>query len=113
MDLDPKPITRYKVRIKYDVYTKNHDFGSFSIQFRHGVFWNGGIHWINPYDGNSSRFDIEQETLQAMPRPPLPEDWNSNNFRHFMESQGHMFFIDFNSSDYIIYQMEKDCSNGS
>ncbi|XWS59428.1 hypothetical protein CRYUN_Cryun08bG0120900 [Craigia yunnanensis] len=89
---------------------RNHDFGSFSIQFRHGVFWNGGIHWINPYDGNSSRFDIEQETLQAMPRPPLPEDWNCNNFRHFMESQGDLFFIDFDSPEYIIYQMEKDCS---
>ena len=40
----------------------------------------------------------------------IPEDWNSNNFRHFMECQGHLFFINFDSPEYIIYEMEKDCS---
>ncbi|XVF76139.1 hypothetical protein PTKIN_Ptkin13bG0242100 [Pterospermum kingtungense] len=89
---------------------RNLDFGSFSVKFRHGVFWKGGIHWINTDDGNSFRFDIEQERLQAMPRPPLPEHWNSYNFRHFMECQGHLFFIDFECPEYIIYEMEEDCS---
>ncbi|XP_021289779.1 F-box protein At5g07610-like [Herrania umbratica] len=69
------------------------------------------VHWISIHGGNSRRLDIKQETLQAMPRPPLPEDWNSINFRHFVESQGHLFFIDFDSPEYIIYEMEKDCSN--
>lgn len=86
------------------------DFGSFSIKFRHGVFWKGGIHWINTDDGNSIRFDIEQETLQEMARPPLPEHWDSKNFRHFMECQGHLYFIDFEYPEYIIYEMEKDHS---
>ncbi|OMO82451.1 hypothetical protein CCACVL1_11948, partial [Corchorus capsularis] len=47
---------------------------------------------------------------QAMPRPPLPENWNSDNFRHFMECQGHLLFIDFDSPEYVIYEMENDCS---
>ncbi|XP_022765795.1 F-box protein At5g07610-like [Durio zibethinus] len=68
------------------------------------------FHWVNCYDRNSSGFEFEQETLQAMPRLPLPENWNSNNFWHFMESQGHLFFIDFDCPEYIIYEMEKDCS---
>ncbi|XVE75905.1 hypothetical protein DITRI_Ditri12bG0129300 [Diplodiscus trichospermus] len=85
---------------------RNNDFGSFSTKFLHGVFWKGGIQLIDTYDGNFSRFDIEQETLQAMPRPPLPKVRNSNNFRHFMECEGHFFFIDFDFPEYIIYEME-------
>ncbi|OMO68478.1 hypothetical protein COLO4_29637 [Corchorus olitorius] len=89
---------------------KNQELDYLSANFQHGVYWNGGIHWLFTSDGISFRFDIEQETILHVPRPPLPEDWNPHNLRHFMESQGHLFFINFDSPEYVIYEMEKDCA---
>lgn len=90
---------------------RNPDPGSFSITIGHEVFWKGGVHWINIFDGNSFRFDIDQETLQAMPRLPLAAgDWNYYNFRHFLECQGHLYLICFECPEYIVYEMEEDFS---
>ncbi|KAJ0042081.1 hypothetical protein Pint_18037 [Pistacia integerrima] len=37
-----------------------------------GVFWNGSIHWIHERD-KSLYFNIDEEKIQQMPMPPLPD----------------------------------------
>ncbi|OMO82450.1 hypothetical protein CCACVL1_11947 [Corchorus capsularis] len=92
--------------------SKNQELEFFSADFHDGVYWNGGIHWLLTSDGTSFRFDIQQETILKvpMPRPPLAENWNPHNLRHFMECQGHLFLIDFDCPEYVIYEMENDRS---
>lgn len=71
---------------------KQENFDSSSVNLNNGVFWNGAIHWISRM-GNGFSFLLDKECLQAMPSPPLPESWETNNFRYFGESGGQLHFI--------------------
>ncbi|OMO68466.1 hypothetical protein COLO4_29641 [Corchorus olitorius] len=59
------------------------------------------------YDPTISPF--YQENILQVQKPQFPENWNPKRVKHFMECQGHLFFIVFDSPEYIIYEMEKDC----
>lgn len=78
-----------------------------------GVFWNGGMHWMSS-TGDSLRLEVDEEHVKAMPRPPVPNDWDpSKNFMYFGASYGHLHFIGFNGqypSQYMVFEMEGDCS---
>ncbi|KAF9662918.1 hypothetical protein SADUNF_Sadunf18G0104300 [Salix dunnii] len=71
---------------------KQENFDSLCVNLNNGVLWNGAIHWISPM-GKGFCFLLDKECLQAMPSPPLPESWETNNFRYFGESGGQLHFI--------------------
>ncbi|CAK7345564.1 unnamed protein product [Dovyalis caffra] len=76
---------------------KQENFDSWCVNLNNGVFWNGAIHWISP-KGNGFCFLLDEECLQAMTSPPLPESWETNSFKYFGESGGQLHFIgSFNS----------------
>ncbi|CAK7339169.1 unnamed protein product [Dovyalis caffra] len=56
------------------------------------VSWNDAVHWISPM-GNGFSFLLDKERLETIPRPPLPEKWQDQNFRYFGESGGNLHFI--------------------
>lgn len=68
------------------------NFEFLPLNFTNGVSWNDAVHWISPM-GNGLSFLLDKECLETFPRPPLPENWQEQNFRYFGESGGHLHFI--------------------
>ncbi|KAJ6731951.1 FAMILY PROTEIN putative-RELATED [Salix purpurea] len=71
---------------------KQENFDSLCVNLNNGVSWNGAIHWISP-TGKGFCFLLDEQRLQAMPSPPLPDSWEANSFRYFGESGGKLHFI--------------------
>ncbi|KAJ6673186.1 FAMILY PROTEIN putative-RELATED [Salix viminalis] len=71
-------------------YKRN--FDSLCVNLNNGVSWNGAIHWISP-TGKGFCFLLDEQRLQSMPSPALPESWEANSFRYFGESGGKLHFI--------------------
>ncbi|CAK7345574.1 unnamed protein product [Dovyalis caffra] len=78
----------------WKISVKQENFDSLYVKFANGVFWNGAIHWISLM-GNGFSFLLDKEYLQTIPRPPLPENWQTQNFGYFGASAGHLHFIGF------------------
>ncbi|KAJ6346617.1 hypothetical protein OIU76_003321 [Salix suchowensis] len=119
--------TDWKLSVKLD------NFDLLSVNFTNGVSWNGAVHWMSP-SGNGLSFLLDMDCLQTIPRPPLPENWQDQDFRYFGESGGQLHFIgilagnqnpddlnmgivssamsDDQSSDQsiVVYSMERGCS---
>ncbi|KAK9291986.1 hypothetical protein L1049_019938 [Liquidambar formosana] len=84
------------------------------IRFSDGVFWNGSIHWIGPFRRTYLRFDVEQERLQEMSMPPIPDglkdEWRvtylgeSRDLLHLVEVYGCTM------TQFDVYEMERDYS---
>jgi hypothetical protein len=67
-------------------------FNFLPVNFADGVSWNDAVRWISPM-GNGFSFLLDKKCLETSPRPPLPENWQEQNFRYFGESDGHLHFI--------------------
>ncbi|XP_010263252.1 PREDICTED: F-box protein At5g07610-like [Nelumbo nucifera] len=93
--------------------------GSFSVplslEFDKAVFWNGAINWYS-FGEASLYFNVDQECLQTMPMPPLPEKWDTKRCRYFGESQGHLHLIEMDgynapcTTHFDVFEMERDYS---
>ncbi|KNA22184.1 hypothetical protein SOVF_036370 [Spinacia oleracea] len=62
------------------------------IDFSDGVFCNGAIHWM----GRTSLglyFNLEEEVLREMPKPPLKEGYSLVSCEYFGESKGHLYYV--------------------
>ncbi|KAJ4706608.1 putative F-box family protein [Melia azedarach] len=85
---------------------------STGVNFRLGVFWNSAILWIS-YWRNSLYFDVDEEKLQEMPMPPIPDGWDERRVRYFGEARGHLHFLEVYSpctALFNVYEMERDYS---
>ncbi|KAJ6694636.1 hypothetical protein OIU74_013877 [Salix koriyanagi] len=80
--------TDWKLSVKLD------NFDLLSVNFTNGVSWNGAVHWMSP-SGNGLSFLLDMECLQTIPRPPLPESWQDQ---------------DFSDQSIVVYSMERGCS---
>ncbi|XP_047321731.1 F-box protein At5g07610-like [Impatiens glandulifera] len=47
--------------------------GPFDVDFETGVFWNGSINWISRASETSLRFDVDSESSNILPMPPLTD----------------------------------------
>ncbi|KAJ4822924.1 hypothetical protein Tsubulata_051572 [Turnera subulata] len=80
--------------------------------FQHGVFCNGAIHWIGSW-GSCFYFKVEEEQLQEMPMPQVPEDREERRCVYFGESRGHLHLVEIYkspSTHFDVYEMKKDYS---
>ncbi|XVF54911.1 hypothetical protein PTKIN_Ptkin05aG0218500 [Pterospermum kingtungense] len=86
-----------------------------TTKFWGGVFWHGAIHWIDESNRDASLyFNVEEEKLQKMPMPSLPEGWEEKpHIAYFGESRDHLHLIQQYKpylTQFDIYEMERDYS---
>ncbi|XP_059669456.1 F-box protein At5g07610-like [Cornus florida] len=82
-----------------------------SVEFEHGVYCNGSVHWISFGGRPSIYFDVDQERYCTMPSPPF-ELGTFYSF-HFGESRGHLHLIPSTGYNLDIFEMESDYSKWS
>ncbi|KAK9280491.1 hypothetical protein L1049_014183 [Liquidambar formosana] len=78
-----------------------------------GVFWNGAVHWVGCNQLAILRFDVDQEQLQEIPMPPIPDGISTRNITYFGESRDHMYLVEIQDiciAQFNVYEMERDCS---
>ncbi|WOH11264.1 hypothetical protein DCAR_0830745 [Daucus carota subsp. sativus] len=59
------------------------------LAWRNSVFFNGCIHWISNLEYGCSYFNLDEERLHTMPRPPVGQDFFvgvSQNHLHVIEA---------------------------
>ncbi|KAL5810788.1 hypothetical protein ACOSQ4_027356 [Xanthoceras sorbifolium] len=57
----------------------------YETEFGLGMFWNGALHWISPWD-SSLYFDVDEEKVHEMPMPDTLDGDVRRRFRYFGES---------------------------
>lgn len=62
------------------------------IDFSDGVFCNGAIHWMRRTT-KGLYFNVEDEVLREMPKPPLKEGYSLVSCEYFGECQGHLYYV--------------------
>ncbi|KAI8032396.1 F-box protein [Camellia lanceoleosa] len=81
------------------------------VSFNLGVFWNGALHWISTFGGDSLYFNVDEERLETMPMPPIPDGWEERRPRYFRESRDHLHLIEIygpRTTQFNVYEMERD-----
>ncbi|CAL5322948.1 unnamed protein product [Camellia sinensis] len=81
------------------------------VSFNLGVFWNGALHWISTSGGDSLYFNVDEELLETMPMPPIPDGWEERRLRYFRESRDHLHLIEIygpHTTQFNVYEMERD-----
>ncbi|CAL5322917.1 unnamed protein product [Camellia sinensis] len=81
------------------------------VSFNLGVFWNGALHWISTFGGDSLYFNVDEERLETMPMPPIPDGWEERRPRYFRESRDHLHLIEIygpRTMQFNVYEMERD-----
>ncbi|CAL5364114.1 unnamed protein product [Camellia sinensis] len=81
------------------------------VSFNLGVFWNGALHWISTFGGDSLYFNVDEEHLETMPMPPIPDGWEERRPRYFRESRDHLHLIEIygpRTMQFNVYEMERD-----
>ncbi|KAL2550074.1 F-box protein [Forsythia ovata] len=80
--------------------------------FEKGVYWNGSIHWVGNGTFESLYFIIDDERLETLPMPPIPDGWEWRSNYYFGESCGHLNFIETFGPQiqFNIYEMKRDYS---
>ncbi|CAL5322919.1 unnamed protein product [Camellia sinensis] len=81
------------------------------VSFNLGVFWNGALHWISTSGGDSLYFNVDEERLETMPMPPIPDGWEERRLRYFRESRDHLHLIEIygpHTAQFNVYEMERD-----
>lgn len=74
--------------------------GQFEVDFSHGVYCNGSIHWLNHKDElfyHNIDYDSDQNDSDEMPVRLLPRPVRlvyDREYRYFGESSGHLHLID-------------------
>lgn len=61
-------------------------------QFQKGVYSRGALHWMDSYQKQGIRFDVEREVLNELPVPPVKK-WKGGwgKFTYFGESGGDLY----------------------
>ncbi|CAI9771820.1 unnamed protein product [Fraxinus pennsylvanica] len=80
--------------------------------FEKGVYWNGSIHWIGNGTFESLYFIIDEERLETMPMPPIPDGWEGRSNYYIGESCGHLNFIETFGPQiqFNVYEMKRNNS---
>ncbi|KAL7229417.1 hypothetical protein ACSBR2_008011 [Camellia fascicularis] len=81
------------------------------VSFNLGVFWNGALHWVSISGGDSLYFNVDEERLETMPMPPIPDGWEERRLRYFRESRDHLHLIEIygpRTTQFNVYEMERD-----
>ncbi|THG03994.1 hypothetical protein TEA_007127 [Camellia sinensis var. sinensis] len=81
------------------------------VSFNPGVFWNGALHWISTSGGDSLYFNVDEDRLETMPMPPIPDGWEERRLRYFGESRDHLHLIEIygpRTTQFNVYAMERD-----
>ncbi|XP_052196948.1 F-box protein At5g07610-like [Diospyros lotus] len=85
----------------------------FDMVFTEGVFWNGAIHWINPY-GASLCLDVDRECFRKMPEIPFHQsNLAGKSCRFFGESNGHLHLVEVEgpqTTQFQVFEMKVDYS---
>ncbi|KAA8533899.1 hypothetical protein F0562_031416 [Nyssa sinensis] len=84
----------------------------FDTQFNRGVYWNGAIHWISSWE-DSLYFNVDEERLETMLMPLVPDGWDERRFGYFGESRDHLHLVEIygpSTSRFNVYEMERDYS---
>ncbi|KAK6117044.1 hypothetical protein DH2020_049187 [Rehmannia glutinosa] len=85
------------------------------VNFKHGVYWNGAIHWLSTTaTGKSIYFNPDDQLMmpKVMPTPPILDDHFSTRNCYFGESCGHLHYIDVYRmvTGFKVYEMNRDYS---
>ncbi|XP_004301406.1 PREDICTED: F-box protein At5g07610-like [Fragaria vesca subsp. vesca] len=83
------------------------------LDYKHGVYCNGGIHWIRDRDDQLSRYDIDKDFPRLVSNPSGHGLMHERKFRYFGESRGHLQLIDIYKScvtEFDVMEMGKDDS---
>ncbi|KAH7557363.1 hypothetical protein ACOSP7_027051 [Xanthoceras sorbifolium] len=84
----------------------------YETEFGLGMFWNGVLHWISPWD-SSLYFDADEEKVHEMPMPDTLDGDVRRRFRYFGECRGHLHLIEIYgpcAALFNVYEMERDYS---
>ncbi|KAK6130029.1 hypothetical protein DH2020_036215 [Rehmannia glutinosa] len=109
---------------QFEVYSSDTDGGIWrkcgepftaQVNFKHGVCWNGAIHWISITGaGKSIYFNPYDELMmpKVMPTPPVSDGHFSTRNYYFGESHGHLHYIDVCRmvTGFKVYEIKKDYS---
>lgn len=90
--------------IRFDIYSSDTDEWETSnitvelpwlTDFKEGVYWNGGIHWIDITNRwECHRFDVEARNLTPVTMPPRGRTIDkSSQGRYFGECNGHLHLV--------------------
>lgn len=85
----------------------------FGINYKHGVYCNGGIYWISYRSDQLSRYDIDEGHHGLVSSPSGHDLFPEREFRYFGESSGHLHLIDIYKScltKFDVMEMGKDYS---
>ncbi|WOG85061.1 hypothetical protein DCAR_0104248 [Daucus carota subsp. sativus] len=76
------------------------------LAWRNGVYFNGCIHWIGKLEYGCSYFNLDEERLHTMPRPPVGQIFDVG------VSENHLHVIEVHSHDYTVqvFEMKNDYS---
>ncbi|KAL1832757.1 hypothetical protein ACET3Z_002408 [Daucus carota] len=91
------------------------------MHFKHGVYWNGSIHWISTlqasFHSKSSvseclYFNVDEGRLGTFPRPPIHVRSRTGRTLYFGESEDHLHVIEVRVGDtsLSVYEMKSDYS---
>ncbi|TXG70571.1 hypothetical protein EZV62_005506 [Acer yangbiense] len=83
----------------------------YETKFGIGMFWNGALHWISPWDG-SLYFDVDEEKVHDLPMPAIHANYR-RSFRYFGESRDHLHLIEIYgpcTALFNVYEMERNYS---
>ncbi|WOG83601.1 hypothetical protein DCAR_0102778 [Daucus carota subsp. sativus] len=96
-------------------------FSTRGMHFKHGVYWNGSIHWLSrlesPLHSKSSLseclyFNVDQGRLGTFPRPPIHLRSRTERTVYFGESEDHLHVTEVRVGDtsLSVYEMKSDYS---
>ncbi|XP_021743297.1 F-box protein At5g07610-like [Chenopodium quinoa] len=130
---DPKQSRHYKVvyvrkfyglqpKYQIEVYSSETGYWNTSgepfieendIDFKHGVFCKGAIHWLKQ-TSSCLYFDINQGCLKSTPEPPRTKQFDTTECEYFGQSNGHLYLVvRRHLPNFMLYQMEDDYSGWS
>ncbi|KAK6130048.1 hypothetical protein DH2020_036175 [Rehmannia glutinosa] len=109
---------------QFEVYSSETDGGIWrkcgepftaQVNFKHGVCWNGAIHWISIICAEKSIYFNPYDKLmmpKVMPTPPVSDGHFSTRNYYFGESHDHLHYIDVCRmvTGFKVYEMKKDYS---
>ncbi|KAI3444140.1 hypothetical protein Pfo_000805, partial [Paulownia fortunei] len=89
------------------------------MQFRGGIYWNKGIHYLNSWGGDSFYFKVEDESLESLPMPPMQSEIHTMKRSWYLgQSGGHLHLVDIQTnitrdSSIDVYELLNDYSGWS
>ncbi|KAI3458351.1 hypothetical protein Pfo_015014 [Paulownia fortunei] len=80
------------------------------VNFGHGVYWNGSVHWISNKTREVLFFDVDQERLGKIALPAVADGHELSGVRYFGESCDHLHLIRSYDTEIklIVYEKKRD-----